>query len=168
MILSIAVETPLQQDVREMVAELNAHLNPLSPREYQFQMTVEQMAEPHTTVFVARNSEGNAIGQAIGQAIGMGSLKVHGPDLGEVKRFWTRPIVRGTGVGRQLLQSVIGLGREKGISRLVLETGGTPPFADTWRFYEAGGFKRCGAFLDYPDTEYSRFYDQFLRQDMTA
>ena len=160
MTISIAVETPLQQDVREMVAELNAHLNPLSPREYQFQMTVEQMAEPHTTVFVARNGKGGAVG--------MGSLKVHGPDLAEVKRFWTRPVVRGTGVGRQLLEKVIGLAREKGILRLVLETGGTQPFADTWRFYEAGGFKRCGAFLDYPDTEYSRFYDQFLRQDMTA
>lgn len=157
MTLSIAVETPLQQDVREMVAELNAHLIPLSPREYQFQMTVEQMAEPHTTVFVARNSKG--------EAVGMGSLKVHGPELGEVKRFWTRPIVRGTGVGRQLLQRVIDLAREKGISRLVLETGGTQPFADTWRFYEAGGFKRCGAFLDYPDTEYSRFYEQNLNQE---
>jgi putative acetyltransferase len=160
MTISIAVETPLQQDVREMVAELNAHLIPLSPREYQFQMTVEQMAEPHTTVFVARNGKGGAVG--------MGSLKVHGPDLAEVKRFWTRPVVRGTGVGRQLLEKVIGLAREKGIPRLVLETGGTQPFADTWRFYEAGDFKRCGAFLDYPDTEYSRFYDQFLRQDMTA
>jgi putative acetyltransferase len=154
---TIAVETPLQDDVREMVAELNAHLMPLSPREYQFQMTVEQMAEPHTTVFVARNREG--------RAVGMGSLKVHGADLGEVKRFWTRPAVRGTGVGRQLLERVIGLAEEKGMARLALETGGTPPFAGTWRFYEAGGFSRCGAFLDYPDTEYSRFYDMTLRQE---
>jgi putative acetyltransferase len=95
----------------------------------------------------------------------MGSLKVHGPDLAEVKRFWTRPAVRGTGVGRQLLEKVISLAREKGIPRLALETGGTPPFADTWRFYEAGGFTRGGAFLDYPDTEYSRFYEQYLNQE---
>lgn len=155
--VSISIESPLQDDVREMVAELNAHLMPLSPREYQFQMTVEQMAEPHTTVFVARNREG--------RAVGMGSLKVHGADLGEVKRFWTRPAVRGTGVGRQLLERVIWLAQEKGVARLALETGGTPPFAGTWRFYEAGGFSRCGAFLDYPDTEYSRFYDMTLRQE---
>ncbi len=156
--VSIAVETPLQDDVRAMVAELNAHLNPLSPREYQFQMTVEQMAEPHTTVFVARDPAG--------QAVGMGSLKIHGGGLGEVKRFWTRPAVRGTGVGRQLLEKVVGLARTKGVSRLALETGGTPPFEGTWRFYEAGGFKACGAFLDYPDTEYSRFYDMTLRQEI--
>jgi putative acetyltransferase len=34
---------------------LNAHLIPLSPREFQFQMTVEQMAGPDTVLFVARD-----------------------------------------------------------------------------------------------------------------
>jgi putative acetyltransferase len=158
--ITIAVETALQDEVRAMVAELNAHLMPLSPREYQFQMTAEQMAEPHTTVFVARDAQG--------RAVGMGSLKVHDANLGEVKRFWTRPAVRGTGVGRMLLARVIGLAREKGIARLALETGGTEPYADTWRFYEAGGFTRCGAFLDYPDTHYSRFYDQHLTVEKSA
>lgn len=154
MSVSIAVESPLQDEVRAMVRELNAHLNPLSPKQYQFQMTVEQMAEPHTTVFVAR--------AAAGRAVAMGSLKVHDASLAEVKRFWTRPAVRGAGVGRQLLARVVDLARKKGVQRLALETGGTEPFADTWRFYEAGGFRRCGAFLDYPDTQYSRFYDMFF------
>jgi putative acetyltransferase len=151
MSVAIAVESPLQDDVRAMVGELNAHLNPLSPKEYQFQMTAEQMAEPHTTVFVARD--------AAGRAVAMGSLKAHDAGLAEVKRFWTRPAVRGMGVGRQLLARVVDLARMKGVQRLALETGGTEPFAATWRFYEAGGFARCGAFLDYPDTHYSRFYD---------
>jgi len=51
----IAVETPLQDDVRDLVAELSAHLLPLSPPEFQFKMTVEQMAGADTTVFVARD-----------------------------------------------------------------------------------------------------------------
>ncbi len=157
---AIAVETPLQEDVRAMVAELNAHLNPLSPREYQFQMTAEQMAEPHTTVFVARD--------AAGRAVGMGSIKMHGDGLAEVKRFWSRPAVRGTGVGRALLEKVITLARESGIARLALETGGTEPFAATWRFYEAGGFVRCAAFLDYPDTQYSRFYDMHFKPEKSV
>lgn len=152
--VSIAVETPLQDDVRAMVSELNAHLNPLSPREFQFQMTVEQMAEPHTTLFVARDDAG--------RAVGMGALKTHGATLGEVKRFWTRPAVRGTGIGRELLIRVVDLARQRKLGRLVLETGGTEPFAPTWRFYEAGGFARCGVVLDYPDTEFSRFYDMTL------
>jgi putative acetyltransferase len=159
-IVTIAAETPLQDDVRAMVAELNAHLNPLSPPEYQFQMTVEQMAEPHTTVFVARAGDG--------AAVGMGSLKVHDPQLAEVKRMWTRPAVRRTGVGRQLLRAVEALAQEKSIHRLALETGGTEPFAAVWRFYEAGGFRLCGAFLDYPDTDYSRFYEKILSTQSAA
>ncbi len=46
MAVDIAVETPLQDDVRALVAELNAYLIPLTPREFQFQLTVEQMADP--------------------------------------------------------------------------------------------------------------------------
>ena len=43
-----------------MVAELNATLIPLTPREFQFQLTVEQMAEPALTMFVARDETGRA------------------------------------------------------------------------------------------------------------
>ena len=62
MAVSVAIETPLQDDVRELVRKLNDHLIPLSPLEFQFKMTVEQMAEPHTTLFVARDQAGQAIG----------------------------------------------------------------------------------------------------------
>ncbi|UUP15821.1 GNAT family N-acetyltransferase [Nitratireductor thuwali] len=158
--ISIAVETPLQDDVRAMVVELNGHLRPLSPPEFQFQMTAEQMAGADTTVFIARSGAG--------AALGMGALKTHGEKQGEVKRMWTRPAVRGTGVGRQLLAAVEAQARRTGIARLVLETGGTPPFAPVWRFYEAGGFRRCGVILDYPDTDYSRFYEKLLAQEEAA
>ena len=44
MTLVISVETPLQDEIRDLVAELNAYMIPLTPREFQFQLTVEQMA----------------------------------------------------------------------------------------------------------------------------
>ena len=56
MAVEIAIETPLQDDVRAMVAALNDYLIPLTPREFQFQLTVEQMAEPAVTLFVARDA----------------------------------------------------------------------------------------------------------------
>jgi len=86
MAITIAVETPLQDDVRGLVAELNAYLIPLTPREFQFQLTVEQMAEPSVTLFVARDAEG--------RSVGMGALKEHGDGLGEVKRMYTLPSAR--------------------------------------------------------------------------
>lgn len=152
MAVTIAAETPLQDDVRRLVAELNAYMIPLTPREFQFQLTVEQMAEPSVTCFVARDGTG--------KAVGMGSLKVHGEGLGEVKRMYTLPDVRGQRIGSLLLQRIERLAREKGLSRLVLETGEAPGFEEAWRVYERGGFTVCGAVLDYPDSGYSRFYEK--------
>jgi putative acetyltransferase len=152
--LVIAAETPLQDDVSAMVAELDAHMIPLTPREFQFQLTVEQMAEPTVTVLVARDGKG--------RAIGMASLKDHGDGLGEVKRMFTRPDVRGRRIGSELLRRIEALAAERGLSRLVLETGEAPGFEPAWRVYERGGFTVCGAVLDYPDSGYSRFYEKKL------
>ena len=152
--IAIAAETPLQDDVREMVAVLNATMIPLTPREFQFQLTVEQMAEPSVTVFIARDGEG--------RAVGMASLKQHDARLGEVKRMFTVPAVRGKRVGSALLKRVEALAREKNIARLVLETGEAPGFEPAWRIYERSGFTQCGAVLDYPDSGWSRFYEKTL------
>ncbi len=154
MAISIAVETPLQDDVRALVADLNAYLIPLTPRKYQFQLTVEQMAELSVTLFVSRDGEG--------RAVGMGALKDHGGGLGEVKRMYTLPEVRGQRVGAMLLQRIEMLAQAKGISRLVLETGEAPGFEPAYRVYERGGFARCDAVLDYPDSGFSRFYEKKL------
>lgn len=152
--VTIAVESPLTDDVRGLVAALNAYLIPLTPREFQFQLTAEQMAEPTVTVFVARDAEG--------APVGMGALKDHGDGLGEVKRMFTRPEIRGKRIGSLLLQRIEDLAREKGITRLVLETGEVPGFEPAWRVYERGGFTVTGAVLDYPDSGYSRFYEKSL------
>jgi putative acetyltransferase len=140
--------------VRVLVAELNAYLVPLTPREFQFQLTVEQMAEPGVTLFVAREAEG--------RAVGMGALKDHGGGLGEVKRMYTLAEVRGRRIGRQILDRIEALARQKRITRLVLETGEAPGFEPAWRVYERGGFTACGVVLDYPDSGYSRFYEKKL------
>jgi putative acetyltransferase len=137
-----------------MIAELNDYLNPLTPKEFQFQMTAEQIADSATTLFVGRNGDG--------QAVAMGALKVHDAELGEVKRMFTRPVVRGTGVGSQILRHVEDLARRKSLKLLKLETGEAPGFEGAWRVYERGGFVQCGAFLDYPDSGYSRFYEKKL------
>jgi putative acetyltransferase len=154
MSVTIAQETPLQDDVRQMVAELNAYMMPLTPREFQFQLTVEQMATPGVTVFVARDEAG--------RAVGMASLKAHDATLGEVKRMYTLPAVRGQRVGSRLLARVEDEARALGLSRLVLETGEAPGFEEAWRVYERGGYAVCGAVLDYPDSGFSRFYEKKL------
>jgi putative acetyltransferase len=154
MTLVISVETPLQDEIRHLVAELNAYMIPLTPREFQFQLTVEQMAEPSVTLFVARDETG--------RAVGMGALKEHGEGLGEVKRMYTLPEVRGQRVGSAILKRIEEEAHARGVVRLVLETGEAPGFEPAWRVYERGGFSTCGAVLDYPDSGFSRFYEKKL------
>ena len=154
MTVRVAIETPLQDDVRELVAALNEHLLPLSPLEFQFKMTVEQMAGADTTVFVARDDSG--------RAVGIGALKVAGSGQAEVKRMYTRPEVRGQRVGSALLEAVTQLARDRGVKTLLLETGEGPGFEGAWRLYERSGFTQRGAFFDYPDSAYSRFYEKSL------
>lgn len=147
----IAVESPLQDDVRALVRELNETLDALTPAEFNFPMTAEEMAEPSTTVFVAREN---------GVAVGCGALKRHADGVGEVKRMYTRPRAQGQGIGGLILARVEKLAREEGLSRLVLETG--DGYRAARRIYERSGFTRCGAVLDYPDTKWSVFFEKSL------
>jgi putative acetyltransferase len=152
--ITITAESPLSDDVRALIAGLNAHLTPLSPAEFQFQMTVEEMNEPDTIVFVARDETQHAVG--------CGALKVHSDDLGEVKRMFTMPEVRGRRVGSHILEAIIEQARGAGLPTLMLETGAGPGFAPAWRLYERNGFRRRGPFLDYPDSEWSAYFELAL------
>jgi putative acetyltransferase len=151
MTVTIAVETPLQDDVRALIEELNAVLLALTPPEHCHHLTVEQMADAATTVFVARDD---------GHAVACGALKRHAGGIGEVKRMYTRPSHRGRRIGAQILERIESLARFEGLARLVLETGDRHHAA--WAVYERSGFRRCGPVLDYPDVTWSVFYQKAL------
>ena len=149
--VTIAVESPLQDDVRTLIAALNEHLLTITPPEFCSHMTVEQMADADTTVFVARDD---------GRAVACGALRRHDAGVGEVKRMYTLPSYQGQGIGGRILALVEDLARAEGFTRLVLETGHRHEAA--WRVYERGGFTRCGPVLHYPPSDYSVFYEKPL------
>lgn len=151
MALTVAVESPLQDEVRGLIAELNDHLLSLTPPEFCFHLTVEQMAEPGVTVWIARDG---------GDAVACGALKRHDSRIGEVKRMYTRPAHQSKGIGSRILGEIVSAAMEDGLEVLVLETGDRHPAA--WAVYEKAGFVRCGPVLDYPDSEYSVFYHKQL------
>ena len=146
MAITIAIESSLQDDVRALIAELNAALLELTPPEHCYHMTPEEMAQPNTTVFIAREG---------GVAVACGALKRHGK-IGEIKRMYTRPSHQGRGIGGRLVAEIEKLAQTEGLEELVLETGDHLHAA--WRGYERAGFRRCGPVLDYPDSGWSIFY----------
>lgn len=151
---TIAIESPLSEDVRALIAELNEALAGTSPPEFCFQMTAEEMAGEQTTVFVARVK---------GEAAACGALHRHGGGIAEVKRMFTRPGYQGNGLAGRILERLLLQAEQENFRQAVLETGATLHAA--WRVYERAGFTRCGPVLDYPDSPYSVFYSKPLVAD---
>src|SRR5688500_10878813 len=148
---SVRIESPLQEDVRGLIGEVNAALRALTPPEFCFQMTPEDMAGEDTTVYVAREG---------GRAVACGALRRHEGGLGEVKRMYTRTEARVSVIGGAILAAIEARAGREGFGGLVLEPGHRNPAA--WPVYERAGFSRCGPILDYPDSPYSVFYEMRL------
>ena len=73
MAIIVAIESPLQDEVRQLIGELNQALLALTPAEFCYHMTAEEMASPDTTVFVARED---------GAAVACGALRRHDGGIG--------------------------------------------------------------------------------------
>lgn len=157
MSVDIAVETPLSDDVRRLVAALNEAALKLTPREFTHHLTVDQMAGPDMTLFVAR---------ANGVAVAMGALRRHPGRIGEVKRMYTMPEHQGRGLGRRILAEIEALARREGLTSLVLETGNN--FDAALHVYRRDGFRECGPVLDYPPTPYTAFFEKPLSISVSA
>ena len=155
--IEVREESPLQDEVRQLVSELNALLLQLSPPEFCFHMTVEEMAAPDTTVWIARRG---------GSAVGCGALRRHDANLGEVKRMYVRPSEQGRGIAGTILSVIEAKAESEGLETLKLETGDRHPAA--WRVYERAGFQRCAAFAGYPDSAYSVFYEKALPRHLAV
>jgi len=149
--ITITIETALQDDIRELVIALDRHLEPLSPIEHQYKMSVEEMAITDTRLFVARDD--------FGKALGMGALKSHANNIGEVKRMFTIKEARGQRVGSLLLGQIILRAEKSGMKKLVLETGFGDGYVGAHRLYQRCGFNICGPVLDYEDTGSSAFFE---------
>lgn len=157
MSVSIAIETPLSDDVRRLVAGLNETALSLTPREFTHHLTVEQMAGPEMTLFVARDGA---------EAVAMGALRRHPGGVGEVKRMYTLPAHQGRGIGGRILSEIENLARREGLNSLVLETGSN--FAAALRVYARSGFQSCGPVLDYPPSPHTAFFEKPLSIGVSA
>lgn len=92
-----------------------------------------------------------------GALIGCGALKDLGNGEGEIKSMHTRAHLRGRGIGRLMLEHILGVARARGYTGLWLETGSMDAFIPARRLYESYGFYYCGPFGDYAEDPNSVF-----------
>lgn len=95
--------------------------------------------------------------------LGFGALKQISADHGEVKSMHTARSARRRGVGGAILRHIIGVARERGVSRLSLETGSWDYFRPAVALYRRYGFVECPPFADYRPDSNSVFMTLDLR-----
>ena len=152
MAVAVTIESASEPEVRALFEALNAYLLTLCPPEQCRCISIDELMDDETTVFVARDADG--------RALGVGALHRHPGNVGEVLGMYTLPDLRGQGIGSAILANIVRLATASRFDRLVLETGDRHP--DAWRLYEHSGFTRCGPVLDYEESEWSVFYEKKL------
>jgi putative acetyltransferase len=146
---SITAEDPSSPDASELIAELDAHLEPLYARESRHGFSVQKLIADGVAFFVIRDD---------GLPAGCGGINLVGSDYGEIKRMYVRPEFRGRGLGKLMLDHLALHARSHGIDVLRLETGIHQHAAI--RLYEQEGFQRIPPFGDYRDDPVSLCYEK--------
>ncbi|MBT9526896.1 MAG: GNAT family N-acetyltransferase [Rhizobacter sp.] len=144
--MGVALESPDQPEVIQLIAELDAYQDTLYPPESRHALDLHSLKQPNVLFAVARN--------ASGQAIGCGAI-VLGDEYGELKRMYVAPQQRGGGVARQVLALLEGQACERGCRLLMLETGPRQP--EALGFYASSGYERRAPFGGYGDDPLSVF-----------
>jgi len=83
-----------------------------------------------------------------GRAIGCGGYKRLDETNGEIKRVWTAPDARGSGVARKILQRLEEIARESGLKALRLDTN--KALKEAQAFYLREGYHAIGRYNDNP------------------
>jgi putative acetyltransferase len=138
--LEIAVDDPRADDVRELLGRHLAFANEGTPPEDAHALGLEGLLSPAVTMFSARRGQ---------ELLAIGALQHLDDTHAEVKSMHTAEAVRGRGVGRAVVDELIGVARQAGYRRVSLETGTADAFAPARWLYATAGFTPCGPFADY-------------------
>jgi putative acetyltransferase len=149
MSIIIAAERPDSVDAMQLIAELEAHLDPLYPKASRHGFSVEKLLREAVAFFVVRQG---------GTAAGCGGVKLFGTAYGEIKRMYVRPRFRGSGLGKLMLNHLAAYARQHGVGVLRLETGIYQ--AEAISLYERWGFERIPPFGEYQEDPLSVFYEE--------
>jgi putative acetyltransferase len=136
----IETDDPRADDVRELLGRHLAYARATTLPHEVYALDVDALAEPSVTFFSFR---------AGGELLGVAALKQLSADHAEIKSMHTAEAARGQGIGRRLVEHLLAVARERGYTRVSLETGAGPAFIAARELYERAGFAPCPPFGDY-------------------
>ena len=146
--MSVVIQPEAPSDP-EVVKLLEAHLEfsrSTSPADHVHALDLDGLSDDVVRFFAARED---------GELLGIGALRELGGGRAEIKSMHTTPAARGRGVGRSMLEHLIGFAGGQGIRWLGLETGSMDEFAPARSLYRSAGFTVCEPFEYYTRNPFS-------------
>jgi DNA-binding MarR family transcriptional regulator/GNAT superfamily N-acetyltransferase len=141
--VQIAVADPTTQDAQWCIQQYFTELNERFEMGFDPALSISayahELTPPAGLLLVARLRD---------EPVGCGALKFHENAIGELKRMWVAPQVRGLGLGRRLLLALEHEAREAGMTILHLETNHT--LTEAIEMYRHSGYREVEAFNDEP------------------
>jgi putative acetyltransferase len=140
----------------EIAALLQEHLRDMyrvSPPESVHALDLDSLRKPDITFWTIWDADILA---------GCGAIKELDPQHAEIKSMRTASAHRRKGVAKQLLQHLLDEAKQRGYTRVSLETGSMDFFMPARALYASFGFKNCPPFSDYIEDPNSVFMTKEL------
>jgi putative acetyltransferase len=141
-------DDPQSEDVRQLLSRHLAFARAQTPPEDAHALGPDGLLDPSVSFFSFRRA---------GELLAIGALKEIDPSHAEVKSMHTTEGARRQGVGRAMLEHLLGVARERGYRRVSLETGSMEAFVPARSLYSAAGFTPCEPFGDYRPSRNSAY-----------
>lgn len=149
--VTIVAARPDSREAMELLAELDTALHEYPyPPESRHAFSVEKLIRESVAFFVASYD---------GQLAACGGVKLFA-DYGEVKRMYVRPVFRGKGLGKAILNQLAEHARANDVNTLRLETGIYQ--VEAIGLYDGWGFQRRGPFGDYKDDPNTVYFEKSI------
>ena len=158
MLMTIAIESPRQPEIAELLRLSGEYAQSLYPPESNFLLGVEALAQPGVALYVARDATARALG--IAALVGGAGTGDGIPSTAELKRMFVHPDARGRGVAGRLLTEMETDAATSGIREIVLETG--PASQAALAFYRSVDYREIPPFGQYVGEEFSVCFAKVL------
>ncbi|MGC4045661.1 MAG: GNAT family N-acetyltransferase [Armatimonas sp.] len=127
-------------EIQALLAEHLADMRTLSPPESVYAMDLDRLRQPDITFWTI---------WADGALLGCGALRELDQEHGEIKSMRTASAHRRKGVAQAMVRHILDEARQRGYTRLSLETGAMESFAPARQLYASFGFTYCPPFGGY-------------------
>lgn len=150
--ITIVEASPGSPEAVALINELDEYLNQLPyPERSRHAYSIDKLLREGVAFFVAHYQ---------GNSAACGGIKLFDGEYAEVKRMYVRPVYRGLGLGKTMLNHLAEYARERQVKLLRLETGIFQ--TEAIGLYDRYGFERRSPFGEYEEDPLSLYFEKSI------